>query len=212
MSAQLHEILYRGEKAMKKIAQARLVFCGAGALGSQLCDNLVRHGATQILIIDRDRVEEHNIGTQIYERDEIGAWKAEAMQAHCFRATSIEVEAVSKELSEKNATKLLRNANLIFDTFDNSASRRLVTETCRALNVPCLHLGVNADCGEVMWNDQYRVPNDVVEGNACDYPLARNLLLFIVALGSEAALRFLLNDQKENYSFTLGDLSINHEA
>ncbi|HEY0075168.1 MAG TPA: ThiF family adenylyltransferase [Abditibacteriaceae bacterium] len=212
MSAQLHEILYRGEKAMQKIAEARLIFCGAGALGSQLCDNLVRHGATQILIVDRDRVEEHNIGTQVYERDEIGAWKAEALQSRCFRATGIEVEATTKELSEKNATKLLRGADLVFDTFDNSASRRLVTETCRALNVPCLHLGVNTDYGEVMWNDSYRVPNDVIEGNACDYPLARNLLLFIVALGSEAALRFLLNDQKENYSFTLGDLSINGEA
>jgi len=103
MSAHLHEILYRGEDALRKIANARLVFCGAGALGSLVCDSLARHGARNILIIDRDRVEEHNIGTQIYERDEIGAWKAEAMQARCFRATGIEVEIVAKELSDKNA-------------------------------------------------------------------------------------------------------------
>lgn len=212
MSAQLHEILYRGEKAVQKIGAAKLVFCGAGALGSQLCDNLVRHGAKELLLIDCDRVEEHNIGTQIYERDEIGAWKAEALQARCFRTSGIEVEVVAKELTDKNATKLLRGADVVFDCFDNSASRRLVKETCQSLNVPCLHLGVNADYGEVIWNDDYRVPNDVTEGNACDYPLARNVLLFTVALGSEAALRFILNDQKENYSFTLGDLSINREA
>lgn len=212
MSAHLHEILYRGEEALRQLAKARLVFCGAGALGSQLCENLVRHGAQDILIIDLDRVEEHNIGTQVYERDEIGVWKAEALQARCFRATGIEVEAVAKELTDKNAAKLLRGATLVFDTFDNSASRRLVTETCQAQNVECLHLGVNADYGEVLWNDGYRVPNDVAQGNACDYPLARNLLLFIVALGSEAALRFLVKGDKENYSFTLGDLSINREA
>lgn len=212
MSAHLHEILYRGEDALRKIACARLVFCGAGALGSLLCDSLVRHGAQRILIVDRDRVEEHNIGTQVYERDEIGAWKAEAMQARCFRATGVEAEAVAKEFSDKNAAKLLRGADLVFDTFDNAASRRLVTESCQALGVPCLHLGVNADYGEVKWNENYRVPNDVIEGNACDYPLARNVLLFIVAIGGEVALRFLLRGEKENYSFTLGDLSINREA
>ena len=101
MSAQLHEILYRGEKAVQKIGAAKLVFCGAGALGSQLCDNLVRHGAKEILIVDCDRVEEHNIGTQIYERDEIGAWKAEALQARCFRVAGIEVEIVRQRVDRK---------------------------------------------------------------------------------------------------------------
>jgi len=100
----------------------------------------------------------------------------------------------------------------VFDTFDNSGSRRLVAETCGALNAHCLHLGVNADYGEVKWNENYRVPGDVVEGNACDYPLARNVLLFTVAIGGEVALRFLLRGEKENYSFTLGDLGINREA
>ena len=32
-----------------------------------------------------------------------------------------------------------------------------------------------------------------------------------VALGSEAALRFLLDGHKESYSFTLRDLSVNRE-
>ena len=211
MTTNLHEVLYRGEEAMRQLSQTHFLVCGAGALGSQLVDNLVRHGARHLTVIDRDRVEEHNIGTQVYDQNEIGAWKAEVLQARCFRATGVEIEAVAKELNERNIAKLLRRCDLVFDTFDNSASRRLITEYCAANALPCLHLGVNADYGEAHWNEGYRVPNDVVEGNACDYPLARNLLLFVVALGSEAALRFLLRDEKENYSFTLGDLSINCE-
>ena len=211
MSVFLHEALYRGDKAIERLGQARIIVCGAGALGSSLVDNLVRHGVQHLSVIDMDRVEEHNIGTQVYDQNDIGAWKAEVMQARCFRATGIEIEATAKQLTERNINKLLRAADLVFDTFDNSASRRLVTDHCRESALSCLHLGVNADYGEVRWNETYRVPGDVLEGNACDYPLARNLLLFIVAMGSESALRFLLEGEKNSYSFTLGDMSINAE-
>jgi len=211
MAANLHEVLYRGEEAMQKLEAMRFVVCGAGALGSQLVDNLVRHGAQRLVVIDRDRVEEHNIGTQVYDRTEIGAWKVEALHARCFHATNVEIETVAKKLNERNIAKYLRGAGVVFDCFDNSASRRLVTEFCDSNSLPCLHLGVNADYGEVHWNAGYRVPQDVMEGNACDYPLARNLLLFVVAIGSEAVLRWVLHGEMENYSFTLGDLSINRE-
>ena len=42
----------------------------------------------------------------------------------------------------------------------------------------------------------------------CDYPMARNLIQFAVALASEAVVRFVLEDQQQNYSFTLRDLQV----
>ena len=212
MTAYLHENLYRGGALMTRLAQARIVVCGAGALGSPLCDNLARHGARQMLVVDFDRVEEHNLGTQQYVRDDVGARKAEALASHLFRATGVEVEVFAKELNERNVSKLLRGADLVFDCFDNSASRRLVSEHCSGHAVPCLHLGVHTDSGEATWNDVYRVPDDVLAIGACDYPLARNLLLFVVAMGSEAALRFLDSGARENYEVTLRDLTISRRA
>lgn len=212
MTAYLHENLYRGDALMKRLAGARLVVCGAGALGSPLCDNLARHGARQMLVVDFDRVEEHNLGTQLYTRDDIGARKVEALAAHLFRATNVEIEVVAKKLDERNISKLLRDADLVFDCFDNSASRRLVSEHCTANALPCLHLGVHTDYGEATWNEVYRVPNDVLATGACDYPLARNLLLLTVAMGSEAALRFLDSGARENYEVTLRDLTISKRA
>jgi len=207
----LHESLYRGEEAIARLGAARIVVCGAGALGSHLTENLVRQGARQLTVIDDDRVESHNIGTQVYEEGDVGAPKAEVLRARCFRAAGVEMSAITKRLAEQNVAKLLRGADLVCDTFDNSASRGLLTTYCREQNVACLHLGVNADYGEVRWNEVYRVPGDVLTGNACDYPLARNLVLFVVALGGEAITRFLVEDERENYSFTLRDLTINHE-
>lgn len=211
MSITLHETLFRGSDAMEKLETARLVVCGVGALGSILVDNLARHGAKNLCVIDKDRVEEHNIGTQIFDRAEIGAWKAETMASRVFRATGAEIEAISKELNEKNIAKITRGADVVVDCFDNSASRKLVSYWCRERELACLHLGVNADYGEVKWNENYLIPNDVAQIGACDYPLARNLLLFVVAMGSESLLRFLWRSEKRDWSFTLEDLAINSE-
>lgn len=209
--ALIHETLYRGAAAMARLAAARIVLCGAGALGSHLAEHLLRQGVRQLTVIDFDRVEQHNLGTQSYEEGDIGAFKVDALRSRCYRATGVEITVVSQTLTERNALKLLRHADLALDTFDTSASRHLVTETCATLQRPCLHLGMHTDYGEIHWNEGYRVPGDVVAPDVCAYPLARNLALLVVAIGAEAALRFLLAGQRENYSVTLRDLTINRE-
>ena len=212
MSLNLHESLYRGAAALETLGAARIVICGAGAIGSQLADNLARHGAANLRVIDRDRVEEHNIGTQIFDRSEIGAPKAETVAARVFRATGAEIESFNKTIDEKSIAKLLRGADVVVDCLDNSAGRALLTDYCRAGNLDCLHLGVNTDYGEAKWNENYLVPGDVAGVGACDYPLARNLLLLVVAIGSESLLRFLWTNEKRDWSVTLGDLKINQES
>src|ERR1051326_3197337 len=134
-----HEQLYRGDDSLAKLAAFPLTLCGAGALGSHLADNLARQGFQSIRVIDRDRIEEHNVSTQLYGETDIGAWKVEVLRQRLFRATGIEVEAHRKELSERTARILLQEGGLILDTFDNSASRRLVQEHSRSLKMPCLH-------------------------------------------------------------------------
>src|SRR5438034_1185429 len=143
-----HEALYRGGDSLAKLAALPLTLCGAGALGSHLAENLVRQGFQQIRVTDRDRVEEHNISTQLYGETDIGAWKVESLRQRLFRAVGIEMEALRKELTERTAPGLLRGAGLVLDTFDNSASRRLVQVSCRDLRLPCLHLGLYAGYGE----------------------------------------------------------------
>jgi hypothetical protein len=90
--------------------------------------------------------------------------------------------------------------------FDNSASRRLVQEQCRALQLPCLHVGLYADYAEVIWDEHYRVPRDAA-GDVCDYPLARNLVL-LAAVASEALARHALSGVRQDVSITLRDFSV----
>src|SRR5262245_36144340 len=128
-----HEAIYRGAEQVARLADQRLTICGAGALGSQLADNLARQGFRQMRVIDRDRIEEHNVGTQLYGESEVGAWKVEVLRQRLFRATGVEIEAIRKELGDRSARSLLQDGGLVIDTFDNSQSRQVVQEHCRAL-------------------------------------------------------------------------------
>lgn len=119
----------------------------------------------------------------------------------------MEVDAVRAELTQRNAPSLLKGASLVLETFDNSASRRLVQEACRRLGLPCLHVGLYADYAEVVWDEAYRVPADVM-GDVCDYPLARNLVLLAVAVASEVVLRFVLDGERGDWSLTLRDFTV----
>jgi len=202
-----HEAIYRGTESLAKVAEVNITLCGAGALGSHLADNLARQGCRHLRVIDRDRVEEHNISTQLYGESDIGGWKVEVLRQRLFRATGIEMDALRKDLEERNARGLFQGTGLLIDTFDNSASRQLVQEQCRALQIPTIHVGLYADYGEVIWDEHYRVPRDV-SGDMCDYPLARNLVLLTVAIASEVVVRWVQDSTCTNWSGTLRDFAI----
>ena len=204
----LHEALYRGADALAKLRDVQVVLCGAGALGSNLADNLARQGFTKLRVIDHDRVEAHNVGTQLYGQSEVGVWKVEALRNRMFRACGVEVEPVRKELTRSNAGALLKAADVVIDTFDNSASRALVQQHAREVNVPaCLHVGLFEDYCEVVWDEAYRVPRDAA-GDVCEYPLARNLVLLAVAIASETLVGFVLDGMKRDWSATLRDFAV----
>lgn len=202
-----HELQYRGPDALAKLASIRLTVCGAGALGSHLCDNLARQGITTLRVIDHDRVEASNVGTQLYGISEVGAWKAEALRNRVFRACNIQLDAITKEMTERNARNLLKESDLVVDVFDNSDSRRLVQECCRDQKIPCLHVGLFADYAEAIWDEDYRVPADGA-GDVCEYPLARNLVMLATAVASEIVICYVTIGVRLNRTITLKDLCI----
>ena len=202
-----HEEIYRGGDLLARLGALRVTLCGAGAIGSNLADNLVRQGLANLRAIDHDRVEEHNVSTQLYGEADVGLWKVEALRNHLFRAAGVEINPFRKQLTAENARQVLKDSDLVIDAFDNSASRQIVQDHCRAAKLPCLHVGLYADYCEVVWDEHYRVPANVA-GDVCDYPLARNLVMLAVTLASEAIVRFVADGTRAGWSGTLGDFAI----
>lgn len=203
----VHEERYRTPELMGRIAQARLVVCGAGAVGSNVAANLVRQGFARLTVIDDDRVEARNLSTQTYRRDDLGAVKVTALRNDLYRTFGVAIEAVDQRLTEKNAARWLGTADVVIDGLDNAPGRAIVASTSRALGVACLHVGLAADYAEVIWEPDYRVPQPAGP-DPCDYPMARNLVVLATAVASEVIVDFLAGHPKSSYTITLGDLTI----
>lgn len=204
-----HEQIYRGADALAKIANAKILVCGAGTIGSNLIDTLARQGFGNLSVIDKDRIDIHNINTQVWDENEVGAVKVVALKNRIFRSTKVTVNSVFKELNSNNAKQLLKGYHLVVDAFDNSESRSLVQCESRNSNTPCIHAGLFADYGEVVWDSRYKVPANVA-GDICDYPLARNLAMIVTSILAEEIVNFCTSDIPNpcNWSVTLRDLQI----
>jgi tRNA A37 threonylcarbamoyladenosine dehydratase len=207
MKTLIHEEAYRGAETIARIGSfGKVTVCGCGAVGSNLIENMTRQGFSNISVIDFDRVESHNLHTQVWGRKEIGHEKVTVMKNKIFSDQGFLIEAVPRKLEESNIAKLLQ-ASLVVDGFDNSASRKIVTNFCTSRKINCLHIGLNSDYAEIMWNDIYKVPKGGGK-DICEYPLARNLILLAVSVATEVIIRFVDKGIKENYTITLGDFSI----
>jgi molybdopterin-synthase adenylyltransferase len=203
-----HERLHRSDAVMAKLRELPVAVCGAGALGANLTETLARQGFARLTVIDRDRVEERNLSTQPYFKSDIGAFKAKILANSMYRAVGVAVTPKSEELTPANAGKLLTGAALVVDTFDNSASRRAVTDVCLAGGIACVHVGLSAaGYAEVVWNERYRVPGDAHD-DVCDYPLARNLVTLAVSVAAETIVRYAATGQRADYAITLEDFAI----
>jgi molybdopterin/thiamine biosynthesis adenylyltransferase len=206
-NALFHERLYRSDKVMRRVRDARVTVCGAGALGANITEGLARQGCTRLRAIDRDRIEERNLSTQPWFGSDVGAFKAKILANSIYRALGIAVEAKAEELTPASSEALLDRSAVVIDAFDNSGSRQLVKDACEKLRLPCLHAGLSAEYAEVIWNDAYRVPSDA-DDDACDYPLARNLVMLTVSVACEVILRFIAVGERESYTITLRDFAV----
>ncbi len=192
---------------MERMAGFEVTVCGAGALGANVTESLARSGYRKLRLVDRDRVEERNLSTQPFYRSDVGAPKARVLAGALYRALGAEVDAHVAEVGDRNSGKLTAGSDLVLDTFDNSTSRRLVSEACREASIPCLHMGLAADYAEVIWDELYRVPS-ARQDDVCDYPLARNLVTLAVAVGCEVTTGFVRDGSRRSYTITLGDLRV----
>lgn len=204
----IHEKIYRGEGILDKIAKAPVFVCGAGAIGSNLVDNMARQGFQKISVLDFDRVDIHNVHTQTYGRRDAGQLKVAALRTDVFNATAVDVQVQSRKLDSGNIRKLLKSGDIVVDGFDNVESRAVVANYCAAYRIRCLHVGLYKDYAEVIWNDRYRIPDDTKGMDVCEYPLARNIIMLAVAVATEVIVRYVSSRKQESYVITLGDFKI----
>lgn len=206
-----HETQYRGNDAMWQRASAKILLCGGGALGSWLSDLLARQGYWRLTVLDADKVEDANFGTQMFGSADAGRSKASQIAANIFRRIGVKVEPVTKRITSDNVTGHVKSYDLVVDLFDNATSRGLLHQACLDKDIACLHAGTAAmGFFEIRWNEDYVVPRTKVvpEDAPCDYPMAANLVMMCVAATAEAINRYVDSGLKPNMEFWLNSMSL----
>lgn len=139
----------------------RIVFGGAGAIGSTaiwFCRNL----DADIRVIDFDRVESKNLLAQSFTRQAIGKNKAEALRLQLKNYFAKDLQAFSVRLTAQNVKQFCSDADLLVDTFDNAAGRRLLSKFAAESGKPLVHGAMTADStfGIVRWDELFQADEE----------------------------------------------------
>ena len=132
-----------GHEGQQRLARARVVIVGCGALGTAQANALVRAGAGRVRVVDRDYVEESNLQRQLLfeESDAAGNLpKAVAAERHLRRLNSdVEVEGVVADVDALSLEPLIRGFDLILDGTDNFETRFLINDGALKLGIPWIY-------------------------------------------------------------------------
>ncbi len=117
-----------GEKLQKKFSSATVAICGLGGLGSNIAIALARAGIGKLILVDFDRVDITNLHRQQYKANQIGMNKTDALRNHLLEiAPYTEIKTHTVRITEENAAKLLKNADIICEAFDGAEEKALLT-------------------------------------------------------------------------------------
>ena len=132
-----------GGGGQARIRAARVVVMGCGGLGSNAAAMLARAGVGGLRLVDRDVVELSNLHRQaLYdEADVVQALpKAVAAARHLAAINSeVEVEAIVADATPESIRKLIADADVVVDGFDNFEGRYLLNDACVERRVPWIY-------------------------------------------------------------------------
>jgi len=132
--------LFLGKKAQERLSKARVTLIGCGALGSNIGIGLARAGIGNITVVDRDIVEEENLGTHQYSHHEIDLPKSIALKQKILEINKeIKVEAFVADVNKTNIEGFVRGRDLVLDGTDNMRTRFLVNDACVKNKVPWVY-------------------------------------------------------------------------
>ena len=139
------------DAAWERLCSTPVVVAGAGVLGSQVLELLVRLGPLSLAVWDPATLDAPDLNRQIlYTRRDIGAKKANAA---CRRLKEINpeanVECHAKRLTpETFATESLSSPFVLFDCLDSFSERRGLETIQQVAGCPIFHGGVEGWYGQ----------------------------------------------------------------
>ncbi len=133
-----------GEAGQAKLLDAKVLFLGAGGLGSPSSLYLAAAGVGTIGIVDDDVVDESNLQRQILHNIErLGMPKVESARK-TLQLLNPDVNIIPHQtrLSSDNVLEIIANYDLVIDGADNFPTRYLLNDAALKLGKPVIHASI----------------------------------------------------------------------
>ncbi|MHC4178357.1 MAG: HesA/MoeB/ThiF family protein [Planctomycetota bacterium] len=127
-----------------KLAAARVLVVGAGALGNEVLKNLALLGIGHVYIVDFDEIEESNLTRSVLFRSrDRGRAKAQAA-AEALRDINpgIQVHAILGNIITDVGLGLFADVDVVIGCLDNREARLWVNRSCWKVNTPWIDGGI----------------------------------------------------------------------
>lgn len=119
-----------GKELQKRFAEASVVVCGLGGLGSNVAVSLARAGIGKIHLIDFDKVDISNLNRQQYFPEQLGQYKADALKDTLLKiAPYCDITSQTVKLDEENIPVLLADFPIVCECFDNAEQKAMLVNT-----------------------------------------------------------------------------------
>lgn len=157
-----------GGAGQQKLKAARVLIVGAGGLGCPVLQYLAAAGVGTIGVIDEDIVSLSNLQRQVlYDESQLNMPKVFAVQKklNAFNP-HIKVLPYNRYLTEKIATDLIAEYDLVLDGTDTFETRALVNQACVKTRVPLISGAISRWEGQITLFD----PANGTPCYACIFP------------------------------------------
>ncbi len=134
-----------------KLFLSKVVIIGCGGLGGYLIEELARLGVGNLVLIDSDVIEEHNLNRQLLSSlDVLNRAKVE-VAAERVRAINpaVTVTPLQTVFSSDNGRELMQGADLVLDGLDTIPARLELAKICHEMSIPLVHGAIAGWYGQV---------------------------------------------------------------
>jgi hypothetical protein len=141
-----------GAEAQRDIARLRVGLIGSGSVGGLVGDAIVRSGFEDLMLMDFDFIEIHNLDRLSYAtRDDVGQLKVDVQAAHLSaRATAdaFRVETIPCAVFEDEGFRAALDCDVLFSCVDRPWGRYILNLIAYAHLVPVIDGGIAVRCNK----------------------------------------------------------------
>lgn len=148
-----------------KLNNKKIVVIGIGGVGSIIPISLVRTGIKNIIIIDKDKVDQSNLNRQIaYNLNDIGKFKVDALYSHLYEIQDdIKITKIPANIDENFDFGVLDKADYVIDCIDDINAKVLIAKETFKRSIPLissLGMGNRVDPSKVEITKLNKTTND----------------------------------------------------